>query len=86
MTKLPSKNDYFDALIYSLSIMPTDQYQVLKEAYRVLKEAGKLLIIEVKSRVKTVKEFASKIEKFGFQLDNCQENEYFFSCMFTKKA
>ena len=74
MTNLPTSDNYFDALVYSLSIMPTDQYKVLKEAHRVLKLNGKMLIIEVLSRVKDVDEFAKKVEKFGFKCTKKEEN------------
>eukprot|EP00703_Trepomonas_sp_PC1_P001465 JAP95141.1 Ribosomal RNA-processing protein [Trepomonas sp. PC1] len=84
MTNLPVADEYFDALVYSLSIMPTDQYKVLNEAHRILKMNGTMLIIEVISRVKNVDEFAKKVEKYGFKCTIKEENKFFFSCEFQK--
>lgn len=51
MSRLPLDSGTVDIVVYSLSLMPTNLKDVLREANRVLKpNSGQMLIVEVASR------------------------------------
>lgn len=51
MSRLPLDSGTVDTVVYSLSLMPTNLKDVLREANRILKpNGGQMLIVEVASR------------------------------------
>ncbi|KAH9407518.1 25S rRNA (adenine645-N1)-methyltransferase [Tyrophagus putrescentiae] len=50
MARLPLDSATVDAAVYSLSLMPTNLKDIIREANRVLKPSGQLLVVEVASR------------------------------------
>ena len=90
MCRLPLDSAVCDYAVYSLSLMPTNLREAIKEANRILKLNGQLLIVEVASRfadfqgqgrVQNVPEkhvgqrFAKELKNFGFQLVSNEELE-----------
>ncbi len=50
MARLPLDSATVDAAVYSLSLMPTNLKDIVREANRILKPGGQLLVVEVASR------------------------------------
>ncbi|CAL5990329.1 Ribosomal_RNA-processing protein [Hexamita inflata] len=86
MTQIPVQAQAFDVIIYSLSIMGSDQKSIFTEATRILKMNGDLWVVEISSRVKTVDEFNAQVEQFGFKLKETKDYGFIFMSVFEKVA
>lgn len=88
MENLPVKDDTFNCIVYSLSLMAKDLGKILLEAKRILKLNGSLLIVEVTSRFDgKEKKFIQRMERIGFKLMSTKQvppNGYFTFFHFTK--
>lgn len=88
MCRLPMDSSICDYVVYSLSLMPTNLREALKEANRIIKMNGHLLIVEVSSRfadfqgqgrVQNMPEkhvgqrFAKELKNFGFHMVSSEE-------------
>ncbi|CAL5978692.1 Ribosomal_RNA-processing protein [Hexamita inflata] len=84
MTQIPVQAATFDILIYSLSIMGSDQKSIFTEATRILKMNGQLWVVEISSRVKSTDEFNQQVEQFGFKLKETKDYGFIFVSVFEK--
>ena len=50
MARLPLDSATVDAAVYSLSLMPTNLKDIVREANRILKPSGQMFVVEVASR------------------------------------
>ncbi|CAL6062909.1 Ribosomal_RNA-processing protein [Hexamita inflata] len=87
MTSLPVMYvEYFDVALYCLSIMGTNQRDILNQAKKVIRKGGQLWILEVSSRLKNKKVYIRGVESFGFKLLEFKEiGGYFFASIFEKE-
>ncbi|KAK0550670.1 25S rRNA (adenine645-N1)-methyltransferase [Tilletia horrida] len=67
-----------DAVVFCLSLMPTNWVDMIFEARRIMREGGELYIAEVASRFNTLDDFVSILERLGFKLaDKDDSNTHF---------
>ncbi|KAF7680971.1 Ribosomal RNA-processing protein 8 [Astathelohania contejeani] len=85
MKKIPLEDNSVDVVVYCLSLMKNNVFEIIKEGNRILSDGGRMIIAEVKSRVKNFKSFIHAIEKVGFKhQDNEFRNSHFIVCEFIK--
>ncbi|KAL6120923.1 S-adenosyl-L-methionine-dependent methyltransferases superfamily protein [Nucleospora cyclopteri] len=86
LCKIPVEKDCFDITVCCLSLMVSDISKSVREINRITKKDGFFIMAEVRSRIKSIRLFASKIEKYGFKVDNINSsNKYFTILRFIKE-
>ena len=68
MAHVPLAKSSVDVAVFCLSLMGSNTSDFIREARRVLKKGGLLKICEIASRLKSIDDFVTNVEQFGFKL------------------
>ena len=78
MSNVPLNDQVVDAVVFSLSLMGSNNVDYLKEGFRILKPFGSLFICEPKKKVESRMESLKKeIEDCGFKIIDLKPSSQF---------
>ena len=78
MSNVPLNDQVVDAVVFSLSLMGSNNVDYLKEGFRILKPFGSLFICEPKKKVESRMESLKKeIEGCGFKIIDLKPSTQF---------